>query len=43
MMSRYPGQGAYDCREGNLLQPIRSTTQMLVVTGHQYGISVVIS
>ena len=26
-------------REGNLLQPIRSTTQIWVVTRHQYGIS----
>ena len=30
-------------REGNLLQPIRSTTQIWVVTRHQYGISAVIS
>ena len=30
-------------REGNLLQPIRSTTQIRVVTRHQYGISAVIS
>ena len=29
----------WSCREGNLLQPIRSTTQILVVTRHQYGIS----
>ena len=26
-------------REGNLLQPIRSTTQILLVTRHQYGIT----
>ena len=31
------------CHVGNLLQPIRSTTQIWVVTRHQYGISVVIS
>ena len=32
--------GASDwlCRERNLLQPIRSTTQIWVVTRHQYGI-----
>ena len=30
-------------REGNLLQPIRSTTQIWVATRHQYGISAVIS
>ena len=28
---------------GNLLQPIRSTSQILVVTCHQYGISALIS
>ena len=31
------------CHEGNLLQPIRSTTQILVVTCHRYGISALIS
>ena len=31
------------CHLGNLLQPIRSTTQIWVVTCHQYGISVLIS
>ena len=31
------------CHMGNLLQPIRSTTQIWVVTRHQYGISVLIS
>ena len=30
------------CHEGNLLQPIRSTTQILVVTCHRYGISALI-
>ena len=33
----------WSCNEGNLLQPIRSTTQIRVVTGHQYGISVLVS
>ena len=28
----------WSCRERNLLQPIRSTTQIRVVTSHQYGI-----
>ena len=28
----------WSCREGNLLQPIRSTTQIWVVTRNQYGI-----
>ena len=33
----------WSCHVGNLLQPIRSTTQIWVVTCHQYGISLVIS
>ena len=28
----------WSCRERNLLQPFRSTTQIRVVTSHQYGI-----
>ena len=32
----------WSCHEGNLLQPIRSTTQILVVTCHRYGISALI-
>ena len=28
---------------GNLIQPIRSTTQILVVRRHQYGISALVS
>ena len=28
----------WSCCEGNLLQPIRSTTQISVVTRHQYGV-----
>ena len=31
------------CRVGNLLRPIRSTTQMCAVTRHQYGISALVS
>ena len=31
------------CHQGNLLQPMRSTTQILVVTHHQYEISTVIT
>ena len=31
------------CRERNLLQPIESTTQILVVMRHQYGIYTVIA
>ena len=33
----------WSCRVGNLIQPIRSTTQIWVVTRHQYGISVLVS
>ena len=33
----------WSCCMGNLLQPIRSTTQILVVTHHMYGISAFIS
>ena len=32
----------WSCHVGNLLQPIRSTTQIWVVTHHQYGISVLV-
>ena len=31
------------CRVGNLIQPIRSTTQIWRVTHHQHGISVLVS
>ena len=31
------------CRMGNLIQPIRSTTQIWIVTRHQYGISALVS
>ena len=33
----------WSCRVGNLIQPIRSTTQIWVVTRHQYGISALAS
>ena len=33
----------WSCRVGNLIQPIRSTTQIWVVTRHQYGIFVLVS
>ena len=42
----YPDLGStsdWSCRMGNLIQPIRSTTQILVVTRHQYGISALVS
>ena len=38
----YPDLGSasdWSCSVGNLFQPIRSTTQIWVVTRHQYGIS----
>ena len=46
MTRHYPDLGnAFDwwCRLGNLLQPIRSTIQIWVVTRHQYGISALVS
>ena len=33
----------WSCRVGNLIQPIRSTTQIGVVRRHQYGISALVS
>ena len=33
----------WSCHEGNLIQPIRSTTQIWVVTRHQYAISALVS
>ena len=33
----------WSCHIGNLIQPIRSTTQIWVVMCHQYGISALIS
>ena len=46
MTHHYPDLGSasdWSCRMGNLIQPIRSTTQIWVVTRHQYGISVLVS
>ena len=45
MTRHYPDQGSasdWSCRLGDLLQPIRSTTQIWVVTCHQYGISALV-
>ena len=45
MTYHYPDLGSASdwlCRVGNLLQPIRSSTQIWVVTRHLYGISVLI-
>ena len=42
----YPDFGCasdWSCRVENFLQPIRSTTQIWVVTRHQYGISAFVS
>ena len=45
MTRHYPDLGSADFsrRVGNLTQPIRSTTQIWVVTCHQYGISALVS
>ena len=46
MMCHYLDLGSasdWSCRVGNLIQPIRSTTQIWVVMCHQYGISVLVS
>ena len=46
MMRHYPDLGTasdWSCHVGNLIQPIRGTTQMWVVTHHQYGISALVS
>ena len=43
MMCHYLDLGSasdWSCNKGNLLQPIRSTSQIWEVTGHGYGISV---
>ena len=42
----YPELGRapdWSCRVGNLLQPIRSTTQISVVKRHQYGLFALVS
>ena len=46
MTRHYPDLGSasdWSCRVGNLIQPIKSTTQIWVVTRHQYGISALVS
>ena len=46
MTLHYPDLGSasdWSCRLWNLLQPIRNTTQIWIVTRHQYGISVLVS
>ena len=46
MKRHHPDLGSasdWSCRVGNLIQPIRRTTQIWVVTRHQYGISVLVS
>ena len=46
MTRHYPDLGSasdWSCRVGNLIQPISNTTQIWVVTRHQYGISALVS
>ena len=46
MTRHYPDLGSasdWSCYVGNLIQPMRSTTQIWVVMRHQYGISVLVS
>ena len=46
MTLHYPDLGIasdWSCRVGNLIQPIRSTTQIWVVMRHQNGISALVS
>ena len=46
MMRHYPDLSSasdWSCCIGNLIQPIRSTTQIWVVTHHHYGISGLVS
>ena len=46
MTRHYPDLGSasdWSCRVGNLIQPIRSTTQICVMKRHQYGISALLS
>ena len=46
MLLRYQDLGSasdWSCPMGNLIQPIRSTTQTWVLTRHQYGISALVS
>ena len=42
----YPDLGGasdWSCRVGNLIKPIRGTTQIWVVTRHQYGLPALVS
>ena len=41
--SGYSSASDWSCRVGNLIQPIKSTTQIWVVKRHQYGISALVS
>ena len=46
MTCHYPNLGSASdcsCHVGNLIQPIRSTSQIWVVMHHQYGISALVS
>ena len=46
MTRHYPNLDSasdWSCRVGNLIQPIRSTSQIWVVTRHHYGISALVS
>ena len=46
MTCHWPDMGRvsdWTCCAGNLLQPIRNTTQIWVVTRHQYGVSALVS
>ena len=46
MTCHYPDLGSasdWSCRLENFIQPMRSTTQIWVVTRHQYGISALVS
>ena len=46
MTRHFPDLGSFSgwsCRVRNLIQPIRSTTEISVVTRHQYGISAFVS
>ena len=46
MTRHHPDLGSasdWSCRARNLIQPIRGTTQIWVVTRHQYGISALVS
>ena len=46
MTRQYPDLGSasdWSCHVGNLIQPVRSTTQIWIVMRHQYRISVLVS